>query len=113
MTRKACELIGRFLLRQRPRDLTMEWSVSKRAGKIFLDHNMNVMGKNMASIYSLRPLPGAPVSVPLRWDELSDVYPSDFNIDTVHQRLADVGDLWGDILEAKHDLRRLLEAAGE
>ena len=113
VTRKACELIGRFLLRQRPRDLTMEWSVSKRAGKIFLDHNMNVMGKNMASIYSLRPLPGAPVSVPLRWDELPDVYPSNFNIDTVHQRLADVGDLWGDILEAKHDLRRLLEVAGE
>ncbi|MCY4582057.1 MAG: non-homologous end-joining DNA ligase [Chloroflexi bacterium] len=113
VTRKACELIGRFLQRQRPRDLTMEWSVSKRAGKIFLDHNMNVMGKNMASVYSLRPLPGAPVSVPLRWDELPDVYPSDFNIDTVHQRLADVGDLWGDILEAKHDLRRLLEAAGE
>ena len=113
VTRKACELIGRFLLRQRPRDLTMEWSVSKRAGKIFLDHNMNVMGKNMASVYSLRPLPGAPVSVPLRWDELPDVYPSDFTIDTVHQRLADVGDLWGDILEAKHDLRRLLEAAGE
>ena len=112
VTRKACELIGRFLLRQRPRDLTMEWSVSKRAGKIFLDHNMNVMGKNMASVYSLRPLPGAPVSVPLRWDELPDVYPSDFNIDTVHERLADAGDLWGDILEAKHDLRRLLEAAG-
>ena len=113
VTRKACELIGRFLLRQRPRDLTMEWSVSKRTGKIFLDHNMNVMGKNMASVYSLRPLPGAPVSVPLRWDELPDVYPSDFNIDTAHQRLADVGDLWVDILGAKHDLRRLLEAAGE
>ena len=113
VTRKACELIGRFLLRQRPRDLTMEWSVSKRAGKIFLDHNMNVMGKNMASVYSLRPLPRAPVSVPLRWDELPDVYPSEFNIDTVHQRLAEVGDLWGDILDAKHDLRRLLEAAGE
>ena len=113
VTRKACELIGRFLLRQRPRDLTMEWSVSKRAGKIFLDHNMNVMGKNMASVYSLRPLPGAPVSVPLRWDELPDVYPSDFNIDTAHQRLADVGDLWVDILGTKHDLRRLLEATGE
>ena len=113
VTRKACELIGRFLLRQRPRDLTMEWSVSKRAGKIFLDHNMNVMGKNMASVYSLRPLPGAPVSVPLRWDELATVYPSDFTIDTVPQRLAELGDIWGDILEAKHDLRRLLEAAGE
>ena len=111
VTRKTCELIGKFLLRQRPLDVTMEWSVSKRSGKIFLDYNMNVMGKNMASVYSLRPLPGAPVSVPLRWDELGSVYPSDFNIDTVHERLAAVGDLWGDILKAKHDLRRLLETA--
>ena len=110
VTRKTCELIGKFLLRQRPRDVTMEWSVSKRAGKIFLDHNMNVIGKNMASVYSLRPLPGAPVSVPLRWDELGSIYASDFNIDTVHERLAAVGDLWADILHAKHDLRRLLEA---
>ena len=110
VTRNTCELIGKFLLRQRPRDVTMEWSVSKRAGKIFLDHNMNVIGKNMASVYSLRPLPGAPVSVPLRWDELGSIYASDFNIDTVHERLATVGDLWADILHAKHDLRRLLEA---
>ena len=110
ITRKTCELIGKFLLRQRPRDITMEWSVSKRAGKIFLDHNMNVMGKNMASIYSLRPLPGAPVSTPLRWSELDSVYPSDFTIDTAHERLAEVGDLWSDVYDAKHDLRRLLEA---
>ncbi len=108
VARKACELIGKFLLRQRPREVTMEWSVAKRAGKIFLDHNMNVMGKNMASVYSLRPLPGAPVSMPLRWSELSDVYPSDFTIGAAHERLAAVGDLWSDILDAKHDLRRLL-----
>ena len=113
VTRRACELIGRFLLRQRPRDLTMEWSVSKRSGRIFLDHNMNVMGKNMASVYSLRPLPGAPVSVPLRWEELDRVYPSDFTIDTVPARLETVGDLWAGILDAKHDLRRLLEASAE
>ena len=111
VTRKACELIGRFLLRSRPRDLTMEWSVGKRAGKIFLDHNMNVMGKNMASVYSLRPLPGAPASMPLRWDELGSVYPSDFTIRSAPERLAETGDLWADILDAKHDLRRLLETA--
>ncbi len=113
ITRKACELIGKFLLRQRPRDLTMDWSVGKRAGKIFLDHNMNVMGKNMASAYSLRPLPGAPVSMPLRWGELGKVYPSDFTIWSAPERLADAGDLWADILDAKHDLRRLLETAAE
>ncbi len=113
LTRKACELIGRFLLRQHPFELTLEWSVRKREGKVFFDHNMNTRGKNMASVYSLRPLPGAPVSTPVSWAELPDVYPTDFTIDTVPERFARVGDLWGDILGAKHDLRRLLEADGE
>ena len=98
VTRKTCELVGRFLVRGRPQDVTTEWSVSKRAGKIFLDHNQNVRGKNMASVYSLRPLPGAPASTPVRWDELADVYPTDFTIDTVPDRVADLGDLWSGIL---------------
>ena len=109
ITRKTCELVGRFLLQSRPQDVTMDWTVSRRAGKIFLDHNQNVRGKNMASIYSLRPLPGAPVSTPLRWDELEGVYPTDFTIDTVPERVDALGDLWGGVLDAKHDLRRLLE----
>ena len=108
-TRKTCEIVGRFLMRQRPRDVTMEWTVHKRAGKIFLDHNQNVRGKNMASVYSLRPLPGAPVSTPLRWDELGSVYPTDFDIATVPVRVSQIGDLWSDVMQAKHDLRRLLE----
>ncbi len=109
-TRKTCELIGQFLLRQRPRDITMEWAVEKRAGKIFLDHNQNVMSKNMASIYSLRPLPGAPVSTPVRWDELEDIYPTQFTIESVPERVEESGDLWADALSAKHDLHRLLGA---
>ena len=64
----------------------------------------------MASIYSLRPLPGAPVSTPLRWDELDDAYPTDFNIATVPERVEALGDLWADTIEAKHDLGRLLES---
>ena len=109
-THKTCELIGRFLMQGRPRDVTMEWTVEKRTGKIFLDHNQNVRGKNMASIYSMRPLPGAPVSTPVRWDELGDVYPTDFTFEMVPERVEAIGDLWADILEAKHDLRRLLQA---
>ena len=109
VTRKTCELVGRFLMQQRPKDVTMEWAISKRSGKIFLDHNQNVRGKNMASIYSLRPLPGAPVSTPLRWDELGDVYPTDFDIEVVPDRVEAIGDLWAEILHSKHDLRRLLE----
>ena len=108
--RKVCETIGGFLLRQRPRDVTMEWSVEKRTGKVFFDHNQNSRGKNMASIYSLRPLPGAPVSTPVRWDELEQVYPTDFTIDTVPGRVTEIGDLWAGILDSKHDLQRLLEA---
>ena len=108
-TRKTCELIGRFLMQQLPKDVTMEWTVSKRTGKIFLDHNQNVRTKNMASVYSLRPLPAAPVSTPVGWDELDRVYPMDFTIETVPERVKAMGDLWGGILEGKHDLQRLLE----
>ena len=75
LTRKASEQIGRFLMQQRPKDITMEWSVDKRPGKVFLDHNQNVRSKNMASIYSLRPLSGAPASTPVRWDELDRIFP--------------------------------------
>ena len=58
----------------------------------------------------MRPLPGAPVSTPLHWDELGKVYPTEFTIDTVPDRVDDIGDLWADILTAKHDLRRLLDS---
>ncbi len=108
--RKTCELIGRFLLQHAPKDVTMEWSVNKRTGKIFLDHNQNTRGKNMASIYSVRPAPGAPVSTPVLWEELSEIYPTDFTIDTVPGRIEKMGDLWADILLSKHDLKRLLES---
>ena len=63
----------------------------------------------MASIFSLRPLANAPVSTPLRWDELDTVYPTDFTIDTVPDRVDAIGDLWAGILDSKHDLSRLLE----
>ena len=89
----------------------MDWAVEKRTGKVFLDHNQNVRGKNMASIYSLRPAVGAPVSTPIGWEELGSVYPTELNIETTPKRVAAMGDLWADIYQSKHDLRRLLESA--
>jgi bifunctional non-homologous end joining protein LigD len=90
----------------------MEWSVDKRTGKIFFDHNQNSRGKTLASVYSARPHPTGAVSMPVRWDELGDIYPPDFTILTAPDRLRDVGgDLWAGILESKHDLAGLLEAA--
>ena len=50
------------------------------------------------------------MSTPLHWDELGKVYPTEFTIDTVPDRVDDIGDLWADILTAKHDLRRLLDS---
>jgi bifunctional non-homologous end joining protein LigD len=110
--RAAAEAVGHHLLRQHPREITMEWSVDKRTGKIFFDHNQNSRGKTLASVYSARPHPTGAVSMPVRWDELGDIYPPDFTILTAPDRLRDVGgDLWAGILESKHDLAGLLEAA--
>jgi bifunctional non-homologous end joining protein LigD len=89
--------------------VTVEWAVPKRRGKVFVDYNQNVRGKTLASIYSPRVLPWAAVSMPLSWDEVGRVLPTDFTILTAPQRLERVGDLWAAILEAKHDLSGLLD----
>ncbi len=68
--RHVSELVGRHLVRLHPKDITVEWSVPKRTGKIFMDYNMNVRGKTLNVAYSPRGEPGAPVSMPLKWDEL-------------------------------------------
>jgi bifunctional non-homologous end joining protein LigD len=102
------ETIGKFLMSQHPRDITMEWSVPKRKGKIFFDHNQNSRGKTLASVYSPRPRPHASVSMPVRWDELRDVYPADYTILTACGRIEKTGDLWANILDEKHDLAGIL-----
>jgi bifunctional non-homologous end joining protein LigD len=107
--RHVCELVSRHLLRQHPKDVTMEWSVPKRSGKIFLDHNMNVRGKTLNVAYSPRGAPGAPVSMPLTWDELASAHPLDFRIDGVIKRLTRTGDRWSDVLQRKQDLEQALK----
>ncbi|MFH0914379.1 MAG: hypothetical protein V1849_03715 [Chloroflexota bacterium] len=105
------ETISRYLFEQHPREVTLEWAVEKRTGKVFLDYNQNVRGKTLACAYSPRPSPEATVSTPVRWEEVGEVYPTDFTILNVPQRLAQVGDLWADILQAKRDLKGLLESS--
>jgi bifunctional non-homologous end joining protein LigD len=109
--RHASTLIADFLRSHYPGDITLEWTVTKRTGKVFLDQNQNTRGKTLASIYSPRPLPEATVSMPVTWQELGRVYPTDFTVLTAPERLAAVGDLWADILAAKHDLEALLARA--
>ncbi len=104
----AAETLSRFLQQQYPDRITTDWAVEKRTGKVFLDYNQNVRGKTLASIYSPRPSPQASVSIPLRWDELDKIYPTDFTILTVPDRIAAINDLWANILEAKIDLVNLI-----
>jgi len=106
--RSAAETIGRFLLQRHPADVTMDWAVENRTGKVFLDYSQNVRGKTLASAYSPRPTPEATVSTPLRWEELGKIYPTDFSFLTLPDRVRGTGDLWADILAAKRDLKGLL-----
>lgn len=106
--RHVSELVSRHLMRQHPKDITMEWSVPKRTGRIFMDHNMNVRGKTLNVAYSPRGEPGAPVSMPLTWDELASAHPLDFRIPDVVKRLSRTGDRWSDALERKQDLASAL-----
>jgi len=109
--RQVCELVGRHLMRLHPKDITMEWSVPKRTGKIFLDYNMNARGKTLNVAYSPRGATGAPVSMPLTWEELSNAHPLDFRIANVAERLAGTGDRWRDALKRKQNLEAMLKRA--
>jgi bifunctional non-homologous end joining protein LigD len=108
--RHVSEIVGRHLLRQHPKDITLEWSVPKRTGKIFMDYNMNVRGKTLNVAYSPRGAPGAPVSMPLSWDELAKAHPLDFRLTNAAERLARTGDRWKDALTRKFSLEKALEA---
>jgi DNA primase len=100
--------LGGFLVRQHPREVTMEWASEKRRGMVFFDANQNARIKNLACAYSPRAKPGAPVSMPLRWDDLGKVYPTEFTIRTAYEHVQKRGDLWEHILDAKHDLAALV-----
>jgi bifunctional non-homologous end joining protein LigD len=106
------EQVGRLLVRAYREKVTMAWPVSERAGKVFVDHQMNRRGANIASVYSLRPRPGAPVSTPLDWNELdSDLEPGDFRIDSIWQRLAQ-GDRFAPMLSDRQRLDAAMDALG-
>lgn len=106
--RHVSELVSRHLMHLHPKDITMEWSVPKRTGKIFMDHNMNARGKTLNVVYSPRGEPGAPVSMPLTWEELAGAHPLDFRVTNVIMQLTQTGDRWRDALKRKQDLARAL-----
>ena len=106
--RGMAQFIGRHLMETHPGDVTMDWSVPRRSGKVFLDYNMNVRGKSMTTPYSPRGLPGAPVSMPLSWRELEHADPTDYRVSTVPAQLRRHGDRWEDVLRTPQDLQAIL-----
>jgi bifunctional non-homologous end joining protein LigD len=109
--RAVAETIARHAQRAHPREVTVEWAVERRRGKIFFDYNQNSRGKSLAVPYSPRRHAAGTVSTPVRWEELESVYPTDFTLRTVPARLERGGDPWAGILERKQDLGTLLAGA--
>src|SRR5438552_10982167 len=88
------ERASRLLEQRHPGKVTTEWLKKKRRG-VLVDHRQNGWGKTIASVYSVRPTPGAPGSTPRHWDELTeDVRPRDFTMEVALRRVADHGDLF-------------------
>jgi bifunctional non-homologous end joining protein LigD len=110
--RHICEMVGRHVMREHPREITMEWATEKRTGKIFIDHNMNVRGKTLNVAYSPRGVAGAPVSMPLTWEELEAAEPLDFRIGNVLERLEKQRDRWHDVFTSKQSLTKAFGSRG-
>lgn len=108
-TRHAAIALGRELVRRQPGRVTVNWWKEQRGERIFVDYNQNARDRTIASAYSIRARPGAPVSAPLYWDELDDVTPADFTVLTVPRRFAQIGDPWESIDDVAFDLTPLLE----
>jgi DNA ligase D len=107
--RRAAIAFGRELERRLPSNVTTSWWKEERGKRIFVDYNQNARDRTIASAYSIRPKPGAPVSAPVTWDELPEVEPEDFTVATMPARFSEVGDRHAAIDDAVHSLEPLLE----
>jgi DNA primase len=92
-----------------PGRVTTKWWKEERGERIFVDYNQNARDRTIASAYSVRPKPGAPVSAPLAWEELTECVPEDFTVATMPGRFAEIGDRHAGIDDVAHSLDPLLE----
>lgn len=98
------EQIGKIIAGLLPRVATNERWIKDRGPRVYIDHLQNLPGKTIVAPYSLRPQPGAPVSMPLRWEEVTTARPQDFTLTTALSRLAKTGDLFRPVLTQKQSL---------
>ena len=112
-TRGFAEIVGKIMARKKPDKITMEWNTSKRKGKVFFDYNQNAKGKTVASIYSARPTRSATVSMPVNWDELATIKPTDYTMKSGPEFLKNRRDPWENIHAEKQDIGNLLAQVTE
>jgi bifunctional non-homologous end joining protein LigD len=110
--RRAALALSRAVERRLPDAATSKWWKEERHG-VFLDYNQNAKDRTTCSAYSVRPLPDARVSTPLRWEEVADCEPADFTVLTVPKRFAEIGDPHADMDAGAGSLEGLLELAAE
>ena len=108
--RRAAVALSREIERRVPKLATSKWWKEERHG-VFLDYNQNAKDRTTCSAYSVRPLPDARVSMPLRWDEVAECDPADFTVSTVPKLFAALGDAHGEMDAHAGSLEKLLELA--
>jgi hypothetical protein len=108
--RRAALAFSREIERRLPKLASSKWWKEERHG-VFLDYNQNAKDRTTCSAYSIRPLPDARVSAPLRWEEIPDCEPADFTVKTMAARLAKIGDPNEAMDDAAGSLEKLLELA--
>src|SRR5207244_1989587 len=111
-TRQFAEIVAGAIARTNRGLATTEWTKSKRRG-VLIDSNQNGEGKTIASVYSVRPRPGAPVSTPLRWSEVNEkLDPLSFTMPAVLERVRTHGDVFAGVLSTRQRLTEALRALG-
>ena len=109
-TREFAEIVAGAVARAHPGLATTVWAKAKRRG-VLIDANQNGWGKTIASVYSVRPKEGAPVSTPLRWSEVKEgLDPAAFTMDVVLDRVQRHGDLFAGVLTTRQRLGKALAA---
>jgi DNA ligase D len=109
--RRAVIAFAREIERRRPDRATTKWWKEQRGERVFIDYNQMARDRTIACAYSLRANPRATVSTPVTWDELPQVEPNDFTLDTVQERIAKIGDPHASIDDVGYDITPLLEWA--
>jgi len=96
--------MAQVLARENPKNITAEYRIAKRPkDRVLVDYNQNAWGRTLSSIYSVRPKPGAPVSMPMTWKEIEKgtITIEQFHLRNAVQRIKKVGDLWKPLLQSR------------